>query len=198
MQGKYTVLIGSELPDFTLPDTEGNLVIRDHLLGASAILVAFLCNQSSCVMHVRDVFVKLVQEFQGIGVRVVGINSNDIEVSPDDRPDRMKEDVRQYGYTFPYLFDATQLVAKKFNVLCTPDFFVYSKEGRLTYHGQLDDSRPGNNIPVTGNDLRQALIATLNGQIITTMRPSSGQSIIWKKNDDFLVFSSPLRNRALL
>lgn len=191
MQHKNAVLIGSQLPDFSLPDTDGNLVIKDHLLGAPAILVAFICNQSSVVKHVREVFVKLVQEFQKLDVKVVGINSNDIETSPDDRPDRMREDVRQYGYSFPYLFDATQLVAKKFDVRCTPDFFVYSKEGKLTYHGQLDASRPDNNIPVTGNDLRKALLATLKGQKIDSMYPSSGQNIIWKKNDDLYILKTP-------
>lgn len=184
------IVLGSTLPDFGLPDIDGNLVLSDHLLGASAILVTFICNHSSYVKHIREVLVKLIRELQQYGIKAVGINSNDIEISPEDRPDRMKEDALTFGYTFPYLFDATQLVARKFKVNCTPDFLVYSKEGLLTYHGQMDDSRPGNGMPVTGKDLRNALQATLKGEKILTMYPSSGESIIWKKKDEFMNFKS--------
>lgn len=194
MDVNKNILLGSDLPDFGLPDIEGNFVLRDHLLGASAILVAFICNQCSYVKHIREVMVKLIREYQAYGIKAVGINSNDIEISPDDRPDRMKEDSRIYGYTFPYLFDATQIVAKKFRVNCTPDFFVYSKDGKLTYHGQLDDSRPGNGRPVTGKDLRQALQATLENHQILRMHPSSGEKIIWKKNNEFLILNSIEQN----
>ncbi len=190
MDTNKSILLGSQLPDFGLPDIDGNLILSDHLLGASAILVVFICNQSSYVKHIREVLVKLIREYQQYGIKAVGINSNDIELSPDDRPDRMKEDAITYGYTFPYLFDATQLVAQKFHVNCTPDFLVYSKEGKLTYHGQMDDSRPGNGMPVTGKDLRHALQATLNGDKILSMYPSSGESIIWRKNNEFIEFNS--------
>lgn len=193
MDAKRIIQLGSDLPDFGLPDTEGNFVVREHLLGASAILVAFICNQCSYVQHIREVMVKLIREYQEYGMKAVAINSNDVEMSPEDRPDKMKEDARTYGYTFPYLFDATQIVAKRFRASCTPEFFVYSKDGKLTYHGQLDDSRPGNGKPVTGKDLRMALHATLHDQIISVMNPSMGEKIIWKKNNDFLLLKSIIK-----
>ena len=173
--------LGSDLPDFWLPDTEGVIIPKDHLMGAPAVLVVFMCNHSHYVKHVREVMVKMIREFQQRGVAAVAINSNDIEQFPDDCPDRMKEDARNYGYTFPYLFDGTQDVARMFKVSCTPDFFVFNKEGKLIYHGQMDDSRPDNSKPVTGNDIREALNSTLTGQSpLIVQKPSSGCSIKWK------------------
>ncbi|HEX3019273.1 MAG TPA: thioredoxin family protein [Chitinispirillaceae bacterium] len=182
MDNGKSIVLGSKIPDFSLPDIDGNLVLTDHLLGASAILVAFIRNNCCYVKHIREVLVKLISEYQHYGIKAVGINSTDIKTSPEDRPELMKEDALNYGYTFPYLFDATKLVAQKFKVICTPDFFVYSKDGKLTYHGQMDDSRPENGMPVTGKYLRQALQATLRGENISTISASTGENIIWKNH----------------
>ena len=148
------------------------------------MLVVFMCNHSLYVKHIREVIVKIIREYQQRGVAAIAINSNDIEQFHDDCPDRMKEDARIYGYSFPYLFDGTQDVARMFRVSCTPDFFVFNKEGKLVYHGQMDDSRPGNNIPVTGKDLSAALDAVLEGKKVSDMqRPSMGCNIKWKESN---------------
>ena len=177
--------LGSDLPDFWLPDFEGIIIPKDHLLGAPAILIIFMANQCPFVQHVRELLVKFIWEYQQRGVIAVGINANDIESVPEDRPDRMKEDARIYGYTFPYLFDGTQEVAKLFRVHCTPDFFVFNRGGKLAYHGQFDDSRPGNDKPVTGKDLRRALNHVLLGQNPPVVqKPVDGSPVRWRAGNE--------------
>jgi thiol-disulfide isomerase/thioredoxin len=151
---------------------------------ASALLVVFMCNHCPFVKHIRSQFAAVAKEYQARGVGVVGINSNDAESYPDDRPEKMAEEVKQMGYTFPYLYDETQQVAKAYRAACTPDFYLFDREGRLVYRGQFDDSRPGNGRPVTGADLRAALDAVLGGRAVPgNQRPSIGCNIKWKSGN---------------
>jgi peroxiredoxin len=172
-------------PNFRLPDVvSGRTVSLDDLKSAPALLVMFICNHCPYVKHVREHLAQLVREYQARGVAVVGISSNDVAQFPDDGPDKMKEEARTAGYTFPYLFDETQEVAKKYRAACTPDFFVFDKDRRLVYRGQMDDSRPNSGRPVTGKDLRAALDAVLAGrQVSADQRPSMGCNIKWKEKN---------------
>ena len=173
--------LGTSAPDFSLPDTEGNLVSVEDFKDAPALLVIFLCNHCPFVKHVVDGLVGLVKVYQAKGVAVVGINSNDVEDYPEDRPEMMAKVAKQKGFTFPYLCDETQDVAKAYHAACTPDFFLFDGERKLVYRGQMDDSRPGNNIPVTGADLRAALDAVLAGNSVAAQqKPSIGCNIKWK------------------
>ena len=173
--------LGTPAPDFRLPDAEGRPVALEDLAGASALLVAFLCNHCPFVKHVRQAFAALAEEYQGRGVAVVGINSNDFEAHPDDSPAKMLEEIALAGYTFPYLVDADQEVAKAYRAACTPDFFVFDGERRLVYRGQMDSSRPGNDRPNDGADLRAALDAVLEGRPVPErQRPSAGCNIKWR------------------
>jgi peroxiredoxin len=177
--------LGTEAPDFTLPDAEGNLVSLSDFADARALVVLFMCNHCPFVKHVIDGFVKLVREYQPRGVAVVGINANDVNEFPEDRPEKMIQFARQKGFTFPYLLDETQDVAKRYRAACTPDFFVFDENRRLVYRGQMDDSRPGSDVPVTGADLRAALDAVLTGQPIPEeQRPSMGCNIKWKPGNE--------------
>jgi peroxiredoxin len=173
--------LGTSAPDFSLPDTEGNLVSVEDFKEASALLVVFTCNHCPFVKHILDGLVGLIKEYQAKGVAVVGINSNDVADYPDDRPQMMAKVAKQKGFTFPYLYDETQDVAKAYHAACTPDFFLFNNERKLVYRGQMDDSRPGNGIPVTGADLRAALDAVLEGKRVPVkQKPSIGCNIKWK------------------
>jgi peroxiredoxin len=184
----YILPLGSDLPDFWLPDIEGIIVPKDRLLGSSAILVIFMCNHSRYLKHLREVLIRLIFEFQQRGVAVVAINSEDIIQFPDDCPDRMKEDASLYGYSFPYLFDGTQQVARLFGVSAIPDFFIFDKVGKLVYHGQMDDSRPDNDKPVTGKDIRRALDAVLSGKRpLLIQKQTSGSFLKWKTSNEPLI-----------
>ncbi len=177
--------IGSPAPHFNLPDTEGNSVSQADFADAQALVVMFICNHCPFVKHIRHELAKLARDYQPRGVAFVAINSNDVENYPDDSPEKMKEEVREAGYTFPYLFDESQEVAKAYRAACTPDFFVYDTQRRLVYRGQLDDSRPKNGVPVTGEDLRTALDAVLSGrEYPREQRPSIGCNIKWKKGNE--------------
>lgn len=177
--------LGTVAPDFLLPDTEGRMVSLSDFAGAPAYLVMFICNHCPYVKHIRSSLAALCREYQAKGVAIVGINSNDVERYPDDSPERMKEEVRSAGYTFPYLFDATQEVAKAYRAACTPDFFLFDRDRKLVYRGQYDDSRPGNGIPVTGRDLRAALDAVLAGRPVPAdQKPSVGCNIKWKPGNE--------------
>jgi hypothetical protein len=141
----------------------------------------FLCNHCPYVKHVRAELARLAREYQARGVAVVAISSNDVAQVPEDGPQAMKAERQQAGYSFPYLFDETQAVAKAYHAACTPDLFVFDARRRLAYRGQLDDSRPGNGVPVTGHDLRAALEAVLAGvPVAATQRASIGCNIKWK------------------
>ena len=173
--------LGTAAPYFNLPDTQGKLVSIDDFKDAKALLVVFMCNHCPFVKHILKDFVKLVKDYQPKGVAVVGINSNDVESFPDDSPQMMAKVAKQMGFTFPYLYDESQQVARQYHAACTPDFFLFDKERKLVYRGQMDDSRPGNNIPITGADLRAALNAVLTGtQVSKQQKPSMGCSIKWK------------------
>jgi peroxiredoxin len=177
--------LGSKAPDFSLPDSEGRTVSRTDFESASALVVMFICNHCPFVKHIAEGLAALGRDYQPRGVAIVAINSNDVKTHPDDSPPKMAEEVKTRGYTFPYLFDETQETAKAFGAACTPDFFLYDKEHRLVYRGQLDDSRPDNDVPVTGADLRAALEAMLAGQpVATDQKPSIGCNIKWQSGNE--------------
>jgi len=177
--------LGTEAPPFALPDTEGKTVALTDFDRARALLVVFMCNHCPFVKHILDDFVALAKEYQARGAAVVAINSNDVDSYPDDRPDLMAEVARGKGFTFPYLYDATQDVARGYRAACTPDFFVFDAERKLVYRGQMDESRPGNGQPVTGADLRAALDAVLEGRPVgKEQKPSMGCNVKWKPGNE--------------
>lgn len=173
--------LGTRAPDFQLPDTDGRMVRLEDFQGAPALLVIFLCNHCPYVKHIRHGLAKLAREYQARGVAVVGISANDVESYPDDRPEMMAREKDEIGYTFPYLYDESQAVALAYQAACTPDFYVFDNNRTLVYRGQMDDSRPRNERPVTGADLRAALDAVLDGRPVSEdQRPSVGCNIKWK------------------
>ncbi len=177
--------LDTQAPDFSLPDTHGKRWSLADFQSAPALLVIFLCNHCPYVKHVANHLARLVLEYQARGVAVVGINSNDFAQYPDDAPAKMAEEAQHRGYTFPYLVDETQEVAKAYQAACTPDFFVFDQDQRLVYRGQMDSSRPGNDLPVTGEDLRAALDAVLAGHpVCQHQRPSLGCNIKWKPDNE--------------
>jgi peroxiredoxin len=177
--------LGTTAPDFHLPDTQGRIVSLHDYDGAKALLVVFMCNHCPFVRHVLDGLLKLAKEYQRKGAAVVGISSNDVGAFPEDRPEKMAEFAQQKGFTFPYLYDATQKVARSYRAACTPDFFVFDEERKLVYRGQMDDSRPSTNVPVTGADLRAALDAVLaGGRVPEEQKPSMGCNIKWKPGNE--------------
>jgi peroxiredoxin len=174
--------LGTPAPKFSLPDPSGKYSSSDDFSGAAAFLVVFMCNHCPYVKHVQARFTQLAAEYQARGVAVVGINSNDVDNYPEDRPEKMAEEIKTAGYTFPYLYDETQEVAKSYRAACTPDFFLFDRDRRLAYRGQFDDSRPKNGLPVTGADLRAALDTLLAGGAVSpNQKPSVGCSIKWKR-----------------
>jgi len=179
------VPLGTPAPDFALPDLDGELVRRSDFEGAPALLVMFICNHCPYVVHVRDAMTRLAREYQARGVAVVGIQPNDVVRYPDDAPERMRAVAAEHGFTFPYLYDETQEVAKAYRAACTPDFFLYDGDGRLAYRGQMDKARPGNGEPVDGADLTRAVDAVLAGQPVTDEQwPSMGCNIKWKPGNE--------------
>jgi len=175
------VPLGTPAPDFQLPDTEGGTVSLGDFQGSPALLVAFICNHCPYVKHIRAQFSQLVKDYQAKGVAVVGISSNDAVAHPADSYEKMKDEKREAGYTFPYLYDESQEAAKAYRAACTPDFFVFGKSGELAYRGQMDASRPGNDKPNDGADLRAALDAVLAGRAPSAEQmPSIGCNIKWK------------------
>ena len=177
--------LGTPAPDFRLPDTDGKLVSLADFAGAPALLVAFICNHCPYVKHVRSAFAQLARDYQARGVAVVGINSNDASAYPDDSPEKMQAEKAAAGYTFPYLYDETQAVARAYRAACTPDFFVFGKDRRLAYRGQMDASRPGNGKPNDGADLRAALDAVLAGRAPSPEQVASiGCNIKWKAGNE--------------
>lgn len=177
--------LGTKAPDFNLPDTKGNLISLSDFEAVPALLVIFMCNHCPFVKHVLDELIELVKQYQDKGIAAVGINSNDIKDYPEDSPERMAALEKQKRFSFPYLFDETQQVAKAYHAACTPDFFLFDKNRKLFYRGQMDDSRPGNGIDVTGTDLRAALDALLeNKQPPAEQKPSMGCNIKWKSGNE--------------
>ncbi|CAN5646092.1 thioredoxin family protein [soil metagenome] len=176
--------LGTVAPDFELPDTDGSTVRLDDLDGAPALLVMFISNHCPYVKHVRAELARLGREYAERGVGIVAIGSNDPVAYPADAPDQMQLEKAEAGYVFPYLFDESQQVAAAYRAACTPDFFLFDAGRRLVYRGQLDDSRPGNDTPVTGRDLRAALDAVLAGDPVPAdQRPSLGCNIKWRRGN---------------
>ena len=177
--------LGTTAPDFRLPDTNGKIVSLSDFKNAPALLVIFMCNHCPYVIHIRAGLARLTRDYIPRGVGIVGINSNDVEEYPDDSPAKMKSEVKDAGYIFPYLYDESQAVAKTYRAACTPDFFLFDKNQKLVYRGQFDDSRPGNEIPVTGKDLRAALDAVLtNKPVSPNQKASIGCNIKWKAGNE--------------
>ena len=177
--------LGSKAPFFRLPDPAGKWHSIDDFKNAPGLLVAFICNHCPFVKHIRAEFAGLARRYQKLGVAVVGISSNDVSQFPDDSPEKMAEEARTYGYDFPYLFDESQEVAKAYGAACTPDFFLFDKDRRLVYRGQMDSSRPESGIPVTGADLKAAMDALLQGRPVPPeQKPSLGCNIKWKQGNE--------------
>lgn len=176
------VELGTTAPHFNLPDAiSGRSMDLNGLKSKHATVIMFICNHCPYVKHILPELVKLTNEYLAKGVSFIAINSNDITAYPEDSPEKMKEAAQTLGFAFPYLYDETQEVAKAYHAECTPDFFVYNKEMKLVYRGQFDDSRPKNDLPVTGNDLRNALDNILGGkEVDPNQKPSIGCNIKWK------------------
>lgn len=173
---------GSLAPAFTLPDVVvGQDQSLEEVKGSKGTVVMFICNHCPFVLHVNDGLVKLANDYQAKGIAFVAISSNDVETHPQDAPPYMKEVAKNLNYPFPYLYDETQEVAKAYDAACTPDFYIFDKELKSIYHGQLDDSRPGNGVPVTGNAIREVLDELLEGKSYDRVqKPSMGCNIKWK------------------
>jgi len=181
------VPLSTPAPDFALPDPSGKIHSLSDFKGAPALVVMFICNHCPYVKHIRAELAKFGCEYQAKGVAIVAISSNDIVNHPDDSPAKMAEEAKAAGYTFPYLYDESQAVAKAYRAACTPDFFVYDKEQKLYYRGQFDESRPRVEkiLPVTGKDLRAAVDAALAGQsALADQKASLGCNIKWKEGNE--------------
>jgi peroxiredoxin len=174
--------LGTTAPDFALTDVvTGKVVHRDDARGQKALLVLFICAHCPYVKHIEKGLAALGKDYAGKGVSIVAISSNDAATHPDDDPAGLKKQAQTYGFVFPYLYDETQAVAHAYKAACTPDFFLFDSEFRLVYRGQFDSSRPGNGIPVSGEDLRAAIDTVLAGKPVPTdQRPSIGCNIKWK------------------
>lgn len=173
--------LGTQAPRFSLPDVLSGKKIALDGKNHKATVIMFICNHCPYVKHVNEELVKLANDYTDKNVRFLAINSNDVENYPDDSPDNMKKIAQTMKYPFPYLYDETQEVAKAYHAACTPDFYVFDNNLNLAYRGQLDDSRPGNNVEVNGHSIRSALDCLLNQQPINTeQKPSLGCNIKWK------------------
>lgn len=176
------VPLGLEAPKFELLDVKTDKLVKsEDLFGKKGTLIMFICNHCPFVKHVNQQIVQISKDYQNSGIKLIAISSNDIINYPDDSPSEMKKVAIKENFTFPYLFDETQIVAKNYDAACTPDFFIFNSSNKLVYRGQLDDSRPGNNITVTGGDIRNALESLINFEEINPVqKPSIGCNIKWK------------------
>ena len=174
--------LGTKAPDFKLVDTVSDeMMALNDVTGEKGTVVMFICNHCPFVIHVNPEITKVAKEYIEKGVGFVAISSNDVKNYPQDGPELMKTKAKEEGYPFPYLYDETQEVAKAYDAACTPDFYLFDEKQELVYRGQLDDSRPGNGMPLTGEDLRDALTSLLDGKSIHTLqKPSIGCNIKWK------------------
>lgn len=180
------VQLGMTAPDFSLPEVvSGRTVSLNDFRDKKALLVMFICRHCPYVKHVERELARLGSDYQKKDIGIVAISSNDAETFPEDSPQSLKEMAQQLGFTFPYCHDATQQVAKAYEAACTPDFFLFDKNRRLVYRGQLDDSRPDSGKPVTGKDLREAIDAVLSDRPVTSdQKPSLGCNIKWKPGNE--------------
>lgn len=177
--------IGSPAPSFFLPDITGKQISINDYQDSELLLIIFMCNHCPYVVHLREHLVSFIKEYQKKGIGVIGINSNDANSYPEDSLQKMKEYAEMYNYTFPYLYDETQEVAKAYHAACTPDFFLYDKNRSLAYRGQYDASRPGNGIEITGKDLKNAIDSLLRGKKPEGNQiPSIGCNIKWKPGNE--------------
>ena len=173
--------LGTKAPDFRLPAPDGKQMSLRDFDKSPALLVVFICNHCPYVKHIRSSFAEFGKRYQERGAAIVAISSNDVEAFPEDSPEKMAEEIKLAGYTFPYLYDEAQDVAKAYQAACTPDFFLFDRDRRLVYRGQYDDSRPNSGRPVTGADLSAALDAVLAGRPVPPQQtPSVGCNIKWK------------------
>jgi peroxiredoxin len=172
--------LGTPAPAFRLTDYNGKVCTLEDFAAARGLVVAFICNHCPYVKHMRNEFARFAREYQQKGLAVVAICSNDVDAYPQDGPEGMGEEARSVGYTFPYLFDATQSVAKAYDAACTPDLYLFDAQRKLVYRGQFDESRPGRGTP-SGKDLRAACDALLNDKAMPSeQKPSLGCNIKWK------------------
>ncbi|MEO1128347.1 MAG: thioredoxin family protein [Planctomycetota bacterium] len=177
--------LGTPAPHFTLPDPSGVEHTMAEFADAKALLVMFICNHCPFVKLLAPALADFAREYQAKGLAVVAIQSNDVANYPDDGPEKMAEEIAERGYTFPYLYDESQEVAKVYRASCTPDFFLYDGERRLAYRGQFDGARPGNGVDVTGEDMRRAADAVLAGRDVPgDQSPSIGCNIKWKSGNE--------------
>ena len=176
------VALGTNAPHFILPDTvSGKDISLENIKGEKGTMIMFICNHCPFVKHINAELVRLANDYKNKGIGFVAISSNDVINHPEDAPGLMTQVAKNLKYPFPYLYDESQEIAKAFDAACTPDFFIYDKELRLVYRGQLDDSRPGNEIPVTGKDIRRALDCLINNEPVPQeQRASIGCNIKWK------------------
>ena len=186
-QTESTMLdLGTEAPPFSLPDVvTGQIVSRDDFAGGAGLLVMFICRHCPFVKHVQEELARIGEDYKGSKLGIVAISSNDAEKYPDDAPESLRELAVDLGFAFGFCYDETQEVAKAYGAACTPDFYLFDADLRLVYRGQLDDSRPGNDKPVTGRDLRAAIDAVLEGRAVPAdQRPSIGCNIKWKAGNE--------------
>ncbi len=173
--------LGTKAPNFHIRDVvTDNYYSLDDLKSSKATVIMFICNHCPFVIHVNAELVKMANEYKSQGVSFIAISSNDVENYPEDAPDKMSIVAKVLKYPFPYLYDKYQEVAKAYDAACTPDFYVFDGEMKLTYRGRLDTSRPGNSIPLSGEDLRNAIDKTISGEEIKDQYPSAGCNIKWK------------------
>ena len=186
MKESTMLALGTPMPSFALPDVRSRKIINPETFqNKSSLLVMFICRHCPYVVHVQEELTKLAQDYQENDLGILAISSNDVSGYPADAPPRLQEMAEQLGWKFPYCYDETQAVAKAFTAACTPDFFLFDRQRQLVYRGQLDESRPGNGKPVTGQDLRAALDAVLAGQPVSSQqRPSAGCNIKWKPGNE--------------
>lgn len=176
------VVLGTQAPNFNLRDvTTQRSFSLQNFMNKKALLVIFMCRHCPYVKHVQKEIAKIGSDYRNSELGIVAISSNDPDAYPEDAPESLAEQSKELGFTFPYCFDETQSMGRAYQAACTPDFFLYDKDRKLVYRGQLDDSRPGNNEPVDGHDLRAAIEAVLNDQSVdSNQKPSMGCSIKWK------------------
>lgn len=174
--------LGTPAPDFSLPEPmTGKTVSIGDFQDAPALLVMVICNHCPFVKHIRHGLIQFARDYQAKGLAIVAISANDAANYPDDSPAKIAEEAKTFGYSFPYLHDESQAVAKAYHAACTPDFFLFDAGRKLVYRGQFDGSRPGNKVPVTGSDLRVAADALLTGRPVpSAQQPSIGCNIKWK------------------
>ena len=178
--------LGTKAPDFSLPDVvSGEMISPSTFEDKKALLVMFICRHCPYVQHVKHEIARIGKDYKDKDLAIVAISSNDPVSYPEDAPESLKEMAEELGFTFTFCFDETQSTAKAYTAACTPDFFLFDKDRKLVYRGQLDDSRPGNNLPTDGHDLRNAIESVLKGQPVSpNQKPSSGCSIKWKAGNE--------------